>query len=94
MNAQDVFVGGGLGREKILRRGHVIRQEPLADQVILLRRKDVRTQIQIVAVVVDELEWQHDESSLPRSFVQRKRRRSRTRRPPAELHFTTSTVLW
>ena len=75
MDAQNVFVRGGLGREKIFGRGKAFRQETVVNQAIFLRGENVRAEVEIVGVVVDQLERQHDGGSLPRSPEQGKRGR-------------------
>jgi hypothetical protein len=42
------------------------------DQTVFLRRKNVRTQFQIVAIMVNQFERQHGSPSLPRSFYELK----------------------
>src|ERR1700684_1842852 len=68
MNSENVCVGSRSRREKTVRRRNSIRQQLVVNQTIFLRWKNVSAQIQIVSMVVNELEWQHDSPRLPRSF--------------------------
>lgn len=72
MNAQNIRIGCRSGKEKIIGRGKAVRQELVVDHAIFLRRKNVRAQVEIVAVVIDKFERQHDSKSVSRSFDERK----------------------
>src|ERR1700730_16140575 len=60
MNPQHVIVARRSGFEEIFLRRDAFLEQSLRNQAELLRRKHVGTKIQIVAVVVYELERQHD----------------------------------
>jgi len=68
VNAQHILIGRRSGHEEIIRRGDALRQKSFTHQAVLLRRKNVRAQIQIVALMINQFEWQHDFSSLSRSL--------------------------
>ena len=59
MDAKHIFVGGGLRREEILGSSHPLAQELFGDEPELLRGKNVRAEIQVVAVVIDKFEGEH-----------------------------------
>ncbi len=61
----------GSGLQEVLLRGDAILQEPFINESVLLRRKNMRAEVQIVAVVVNELERQHA-ASLSLNFSKRK----------------------
>src|ERR1700722_7468534 len=72
MHAQNVAVRGRFRRKEISRISQSFRKQPLAHQPVLLRRKHMRPQMQVVPVVVDKFERQHSFLSLPRTFPERK----------------------
>src|ERR1041384_2241584 len=59
VDSQQVFVGSGQRLEDVIGRGDSFAQEKFIEQAKFLRWKNVRTEIEIVARVVDEFEWQH-----------------------------------
>src|SRR3972149_4822920 len=61
VDQQDVFVGRGARLEEVFRRGDLLGQALLPDELVLHRREDVRAQVQVVPVRVDELEGEHRE---------------------------------
>jgi hypothetical protein len=73
MDAKDIRVSRGLRLQEVFLCGDAIREELVVDHAVFARRKDVRSEIQIVEIVVNEFEWQHGPVRLPRSFLQRKR---------------------
>lgn len=59
VNAENVVVGGRNGGDDVGRRGEFLRDEGVADEAVFLRGEDVRAEVEVVAVVVDEGEWRH-----------------------------------
>ncbi len=59
MDQQQVFVRRGLGRDEILGRGEAFAQQAVADHAEFLRGKNVAAEIEIVALVIDQVERQH-----------------------------------
>jgi hypothetical protein len=59
MDTQNVIVARRHGLQEVLLRGYSLLQEPFVNETVFLRRKNMRTQIQVVAFVVNELERQH-----------------------------------
>ena len=64
MHQQDVFIRRRLGLDEILGRRDFAFQQPLMDQPVFLRRKDVRSNGQVEFVAINELERQHECSVL------------------------------
>ena len=52
---------------------NAIGKKLVAHHTILLRRENVRAEIQVVAIVIDQLDWQHGPASLSRSISEGKR---------------------
>jgi hypothetical protein len=65
MDEENVGIARGLGNEKIGSVGEALGKKRVVNQTIFLRRKDMRAEIQVVAVVIDKLEGQHGNRSVP-----------------------------
>src|SRR2546430_17603093 len=61
VHAQQIHVARFLRQSKILRPGDSFAQEHQLYQSEFLRWKNVRSQIQIIVRVIDQLEGQHEE---------------------------------
>src|SRR5580700_6521217 len=72
MNSQNVLIACWRWRKKIAGVRNSVREQLDMDHSVLARRKNVRSKVQIVAIVVNKLKRQHSEPSLPRRFFQRK----------------------
>ena len=59
VDAEDIFVCCRFGPEKVRLGGDMVGQEFFCDQAEFLRGEDVRAEVQVVALVIDEFEWQH-----------------------------------
>ncbi len=65
MHAQDVCIGGWLRCDEIGRLGEMFFEQTIANQPVLLRGKDMLAQIQVVAIVVNELKGKHSRIGAP-----------------------------
>ena len=54
VDAQNVFVGGRRGRNEVCGRGEFLFDKRIVDEAVFLRRKNVRAEMKIIALVVDE----------------------------------------
>ena len=72
VNTQNVFILRRRRRQEIAGRRDAISQQAFVDQPVFLRRKYMRAQVQIVAIVVNKFEWKHDFVSLPKSISEGK----------------------
>jgi hypothetical protein len=54
VDAEDVVVGGGLGRDDLGKRDVAGVDEGVANEAVFLRRENVGAEMEVVAVVVDE----------------------------------------
>lgn len=59
VDAEDVFVGGGRGCDDVGCGGVVVRDEGVANETVFLRGENVRAEVEVVAVVVDERRHGH-----------------------------------
>jgi hypothetical protein len=59
VNAEKVLVGGAIGFHDVVRRGDFFAEEEFVEQAEFLRWENVCAEIEIVAWVVDEFEWEH-----------------------------------
>jgi hypothetical protein len=71
MDAQNVVVTRRRGLQEVLLRGDAILQKPFINETVLLGRKNVRTEVQVISVIVNELERKHA-ASLSLNFSKRK----------------------
>ena len=59
MHQHQIVIGGGLGLDEIIRTRESVRQQAFTDQAKLLRWENMRTQIEIVAGVINKFERKH-----------------------------------
>jgi len=59
VNAEKVLVGGAVGLNDVVRRGDFFAEEKFVEEAEFLRWENVCAEVEIVAWVVDEFEWEH-----------------------------------
>src|SRR5215471_7880527 len=62
MDTQNIRIGCRFGVEKIFARGDGVLCQFVGDETVFLRGDHVGAEVQIIALVINELEGQHDSS--------------------------------
>src|SRR5262249_41938123 len=58
VHAQNVFIASRIGLKKILLACQTFAQKQFVNEAEFLRKENVGAEVQVVAVVVDEFEWE------------------------------------